>query len=242
MMLYKLYEAADEVIEVVEETSNTFTLTPQQVKIGILILVVIGLAIYFIVRPTEEKTNEATKFLNSLATQIMSIIFANIEYKINTYDGTIDLSFDEFKEKLLDTIYDESWSFVEKSVKDAVEKQKINPIAAKYIKRESVESLVNVVIGRENVQQKLVDAFNLLFDKYNEQMIKEEEEDAAFAAACENEPEDEPEIVKDEAVEAFTGNSEADEPSEEIQESIEEPIVVLDETTIPEDNDPNAVG
>ena len=160
----------------------------------------------------------------------MNIVYANIEYKIETYNGTIDLSFDEFKEKIVNVVYTESWSFVEKAVKDAVEAGKLDPIAAKFIKEESVKSLVDVVVGRDTIQKKFVEAFNKIFDMYNEQQLHDEEEDKAFVDQMEAEPLEEPEPIKDEQVEAFVGNSEADnEPDEITQDDIEEVIAVSDE-------------
>ena len=256
MLLYPiLLTAADtldidtEVVEeVVDETSHVLTLTPQQIKLGILALVIVGLAVYFIVKPTPEKTNSAKAFLNSLGSQIMAIILAEIDYRINTYDGTIDLSFDDFKKKLLDTIYDESWDFVQKAIEKAVDEGKLNSIAAKFIKKESVESLVNIIVGRDNIQQKIVEAFNILFDKYNSQMLQEEQADVAFAEQCENEPLDEDdEPIPDEYVEAFIGNSENDDYNEIDLSDIEENIEVSDEAMTeidvdaPED-DTHAVG
>ena len=223
-----LSEAVEEVVE--ETTSTGISLTDSQLKLVLLAVAVIGIAIYFILRPTPEKTEQAKKFLNSLATQIMNIVYANIEYKIETYNGTIDLSFDEFKEKIVNVVYTESWSFVEKAVKDAVEAGKLDPIAAKFIKEESVKSLVDVVVGRDTIQKKFVEAFNKIFDMYNEQQLHDEEEDKAFVDQMEAEPLEEPEPIKDEQVEAFVGNSEADnEPDEITQDDIEEVIAVSDE-------------
>lgn len=223
-MLNILLTAEEVVEDVVENTSTGISLTDSQLKLILLVAVVICIAVYFIIRPTPEKTEQAKKFLNSLATQIMGIVYANLEYKIETYNGTIDLSFDEFKEKIVDIVYTESWSFVEKSVKDAVETGKLDPIAAKFIKEESVRSLVDVVVGRETVQKKFVEAFNKIFDMYNEQMQKEEDEDKAFADQMETVPLEEPEPIKDEQVEAFVGNSESDIASDISENDIEEII------------------
>ena len=223
-----LSEAVEEVVE--ETTSTGISLTDSQVKLILLVVAVIGIALYFILRPTPEKTEQAKKFLNSLATQIMGIVYANLEYKIETYNGTIDLSFEEFRDKIVEVVYVESWSFVEKAVKDAVDAGKLDPIAAKFIKEESVKSLVDVVVGRETVQKKIIEAFNKIFDMYNEQQLQEEEEDKAFAEKMEAEPLEEPDPVVDEQVEAFVGNSEADDlPSEITEDDIEEVIAVSDE-------------
>ena len=119
MNLILLSEAVEEVVE--ETTSTGISLTDSQIKLILLVVAVIGIALYFILRPTPEKTEQAKKFLNSLATQIMGIVYANLEYKIETYNGTIDLSFEEFRDKIVEVVYVESWSFVEKAVKDAVE-------------------------------------------------------------------------------------------------------------------------
>lgn len=202
-------EVTEEVVETAEKTG--FTLSMSQMKVLILIALVICIAVYVIVKPTPEKMDKAKAFLNSLATQIMCIIFTNIEYKIDTYDGTIDLSFDDFRQNLLDVIYNESWDFVETAVKKAIEDDKLDPVVAKYIKKESVESLVNIVAGRDNVQQKFVEAFNLLFDKYNEQMGKDEEEAAAFAEAAENEPEEPGDPADNTKVDLFSDAIEDDE-------------------------------
>ena len=207
-----LLTSANAVENVVETTEKTgFTLSMAQMKVLILIALVIIIAVYIIVKPTPEKMDKAKKFLNSLATQIMAITLANIEHKINTYDGTIDLSFDDFKKNLLDVIYEDAWDFVDTAVKQAVEDGKLDSVISKYIKRESVESLVNIVVGRDTVQQKFVEAFNLLFDKYNEQMGKDEEEAAAFAEAAEKEPEEPGDPADDTKVDLFSDTVEDDE-------------------------------
>ena len=53
--------------------------------------------------------------------------------------------------------------------------------------------------------------FNLLFDKYNEQMGKDEEEAAAFPEAAENEPEEPGDPADDTKVDLFSDAIEDDE-------------------------------
>lgn len=221
-----------------ENTANSgITLSMNQMKVLILIAVVIIIAVYVIVKPTPEKTERAKKYLNNLATQIMQIVFANIDYKINSYDGTIDLSFDDFKQKLLDVIYEESWSFVQASLEQAIEKGELDSIVSKYIKKESVESLVNIVVGRDDVHQKFVDAFNVLFDKYNDQMGKEEEQDAAFAEEAENQPIEDGDPADPTKVDLFA-DSVDEKDTENFNPTVDEIITDPDER----DNDSKSVG
>ena len=210
-------------LETVEEVTNTvMTFTPAQIRLGILVLLVVGLAIYFIIRPTEEKTKSAQEFLNGLATQVMAIILTNIDYRLDGFDGTIEMSFDDFKNKIVDAIYDDAWNFVEDAVKKAVEEGKLNNISAKYIKRESVESLVKLILSRDNIQMKFKQAFDKLIETYNNQALKEEEEDRKFAEECEKAPLDEDiETPSTEEVEAFIPT---DAPTDYNPEDIEETV------------------
>lgn len=210
-------------LETVEEvTSTVMTFTPAQIRLGILAILVIGLALYFIIRPTEEKTKSAQEFLNGLATQVMAIILTNIEYRLDGFDGTIEMSFDDFKNKIVDAIYEDAWNFVEDTVKKAVEEGKLNNISAKYIKRESVESLVKLILSRDNIQIKFKEAFDKLIEKYNTQALKEEEQDRKFAEECEKAPLDiEVETPSTEEVEAFVSDdAPLDYKPEDIEESV----------------------
>lgn len=202
--LMLLSEIADEVVEETENTFAVLTFTPAQIKLIILTILVVGFAIYFILRPTPEKTKTAQDFLSKLSTQIMAIIIANIEYRVDGFDGTIELSFDDFKKKLIDTIYEEAWSFVETTLKKAVEDKKLDGLTAKYIKKESVESLVNLVLSRDNIQIKFKDAFDNMITKFNEQVEKENAEAEKFAQECENQPEEDGDLADTSEVEIFT--------------------------------------
>lgn len=203
-------EISEEVSTVVEETSQVMTFTPAQIRLGILAILVVGIALYFIIRPTPEKTKNAEEFLNNLATQIMAIVLTNIEYRVNGFDGSIELSYEDFRQKILDAIYDEAWSFVEKTVQKAVEEGKLNNISSKYIKRESVESLVNIIVSRDDIQTKFKEAFDQIIKQFNDQAMKEEAADKQFAEACEQVPEEAGDKVQDEQTEAFVPTESSD--------------------------------
>lgn len=207
-MLPQILEATTE-SGVQETVYSVLTFTPAQIKLGILTIIVIGIAIYFIVRPTPEKTKSAEDFLTSLATQIMAIILANIDYRVDGFDGTIELSFDDFKKKIIDMVYDEAWDFVQKAVAKAVEDGKIDGLASKYIKKESVEKLVQVILSRDNIQTKFKSAFDTIIDKFNEQTEKENEEAAKFAEECEKAPLEDGGSVDTSEVEIFANDNEA---------------------------------
>ena len=207
-MLPQILEATTE-SGVQETVYSVLTFTPAQIKLGILTVLVIGIAIYFILRPTPEKTKSAEDFLTSLATQIMAIILANIDYRVDGFDGTIELSFDDFKKKIVDMVYDEAWDFVQNAVAKAVEDGKIDGLASKYIKKESVEKLVEIIISRDNIQTKFKDGFDTIINKFNEQTEKENDEAAKFAEECEKAPLEDGDSVDTSEIEIFANDNEA---------------------------------
>ena len=56
--LMLLTEIADEVVEETENTFAVLTFTPAQIKLIILTVLVVGFAIYFILRPTPERPKQ----------------------------------------------------------------------------------------------------------------------------------------------------------------------------------------
>ena len=95
--------------EVVEETSteitNGFSVTAPQLRLIILAVIVLAICAYFILKPTEERKSTAKNYLNSLATNIMGIVLANIDFRVNSFTGKIETNFDDFKQSLVDEIY-----------------------------------------------------------------------------------------------------------------------------------------
>ena len=209
--------------DVINETLNKITLIPAPtLRLIILGVIVAAICAYFIFKPTEERKNLAKKYLNDLATNIMSIILANLDFKVNSFTGKIEANFDDFKQDLLDEIYKESWDFVETALKQAVKEGKIDSIAAKYIKKESVESLVDLIISRDDILQKVKKAYDYMSNEVLMAILKEEEKarkEAEEAEAQEEEPSD---PVTEDSVEAFgIGEGAEDANAEDLYEPYE---------------------
>lgn len=207
--------------EVVQQTNQIPTIAPSTFRLIVLGVIVVGICIYFIFRPTNERKNMAKKYLNSLATNILGIVLANLDFKINTFTGKIETNFEDFKKSLVDEIYKESWDFVETVIKKAVKDGKIDSIAAKYIKKESVESLVDLVISREDIVVKFKKAYDRLSNEVLNQIMKEEEKARLEAEAAEEQEEEPGEIKEDDSIEAFAVENIPETDSMDLYEPVE---------------------
>lgn len=219
-------EVTEEVVENTETTNEVIerltSISAPTLRLIILGVIVAAICAYFIFKPTEERKSMAKKYLNNMATNILSITLANLDFKVNSFTGKVEANFDDFKQDLLDEIYKESWDFVDTAIKQGVKEGKIDPIAAKYIKKESVESLVNLIISRDDVVQKLKRAYDTLSNEVIAAIMKEEakaRQEAEEAEAQEEEPGD---PVPEESVEAFgNGEQATDVKAEDLYEPYE---------------------
>jgi len=111
---------------------------------------------------------------------------------------------------------------VETALKQAIKEGKIDPIAAKYIKKESVESLVDLIISRDDILQKVKKAYDYMSNEVLMTILKEEEKarkEAEEAEAQEEEPSD---PVTEDSVEAFgIGEGAKDVNAEDLYEPYE---------------------
>ena len=230
--------------EVVEETSteitNGFSVTAPQLRLIILAVIVLAICAYFILKPTEERKSTAKNYLNSLATNIMGIVLANIDFRVNSFTGKIETNFDDFKQSLVDEIYKESWDFVETVIKKEVKDGKLDSIASKYIKRQSVESLVDLVMSRDDITKKLKVAYERLSNEVIQEMMKEEEAARIAAEKAEAEEEEPGDPVSEDSVEAFdSGVADTSTNEEDLYEPIETTDIGDELVTAP---DKNSVG
>ena len=95
-------------------------------------------------------------------------------------------------------IYEDSWSFVEKSVDDAISAGTLPFVAKRLIKKESVETIVDLVFNRKDVQKKLKAAFEAASNELINNMLKNEADAKAEAEAAEAQPEEPGDEVVDE--------------------------------------------
>lgn len=225
-MIYALLTVSEEVVEVAEETHadkfNAFlqSLPASTIRVALLAILVLGICIYFILKPTEARKNTAKKYLNDLATNIMSIVLANIDFKVDSFTGKIETNFDDFKDSLVQEIYAESWNFVETAIKQEVKDGNLDPIASKYIKKESVESLVDLVMGRDDIIQKLKSAYNHLSNEVIQSILLEEAKAKEAAEEAEKQEEEPSTPVEEESVEAFSSSETPTEDSIELYEPV----------------------
>ena len=226
--------------EVTEEVTNGFSVTAPQLRLIILAVIVLAICAYFILKPTEERKSTAKNYLNSLATNIMGIVLANIDFRVNSFTGKIETNFDDFKQSLVDEIYKESWDFVETVIKKEVKDGKLDSIASKYIKRQSVESLVDLVMSRDDITKKLKVAYERLSNEVIQEMMKEEEAARIAAEKAEAEEEEPGDPVSEDSVEAFdSGVADTSTNEEDLYEPIETTDIGDELVTAP---DKNSVG
>ena len=197
-------EVSEEVVE--EATAQPFTISAATLRLIILGVIVLAICGYFILKPTEERKNNAKKYLNGLATNILGIILANIDFKIDSFTGKVETNFDDFKQNIIDEIYKESWDFVDSTIKKAVADGKIDALASRYIKKESVESLVDLIVSRDDVITKFKKAYDMLSDEVIKEIMKEEEQARLAAEEAESQEEEPGDPVVEDSVEAFGSN------------------------------------
>ena len=202
-----LSEIAEDVPVTTTEAAKTIFGYPIDtvVKFGILILIVAAISVWFIMRPTDEKKKIAQDYLAKMATQVMEIALANISIDLSKQIMVDAVNFDykTFKEKALAAIKKDSWDFVKTSIKYAVDNNELDPLASRLITEESVNALVDLIMGRTNMEEALRDAYNYLADSTIKEMEEEAEKAKKLAEWAEAQPAESGGPVEDKTVEAF---------------------------------------
>lgn len=238
-VLLSEYGLEDEVYAV-EQSTNIFT-NPTTIKFIVLFAILIIGAIIFVFHPTAEHKKAAKLYLEGMISKIYAIAVANIDFVIDESTGDISIiNFDEFKKQITQMIYDDSWSFVEKSVDDAVTGKALDFVAKRLIKKESVEQIVDLVLNRKDIKKMIKDAFERVSNESINSMIKHDEEAKKEAEAIEAMPEEFDNEASTEVVEAFTNPEATEEQIAEVEEPLTEEeaaMLVYEDGKDPEDED-----
>ena len=196
--------------EVVEETTQaTKTIFGYPVetvaKFGILILIVVAISVWFIMRPTDEKKKIAQDYLTKMATQVMNIAFSNMSIDLakQNMKEALGFDFENFKIQILKAIKDDSWDFVKSALKYGVEHNEIDPLATRLITEESVNALVDLVMGRSDMQEALKNAYNYMVEQHIKEAEEEEKKAKQLADWAESQPAEPSDPVEEKTVEAL---------------------------------------
>ena len=196
-----------EIVEETTEATKTIFGYPVDIvaKFGILILIVAAISVWFIMRPTDEKKKIAQDYLTKMATQIMNIAFANMSIDLSgqIMQDALQFDFKTFKEQVLKAIKTDSWDFVKSALKYGVDKGEIDPLASRLITEESVNALVDLVMGRSDMQEALKNAYTYITEKYIKDVEEEDKKSKALAEWAESQPAESGDPVPSETIEVL---------------------------------------
>ena len=239
-----LSEIIEEETEVVTETAKTIFGYPVETvaKFGILILIVAAISVWFILRPTDEKKKLAQDYLTKMATQIMNIAFANMSIDLSgqIMQGAMQFDYKTFKEQALKAINDDSWEFAKASIKYAVDKGELDPLASRLITEESVAALVKLVMGRPDMEEALKNAYRYITETYIKEVEEEDKKAKQLAAWAEAQPAESGGEVPKESIEILA----PDDPNPVDDSIITEPIFdpSVDPDTVDDDGNSSTKG
>lgn len=244
MNLIALMSDATEVVAQESQISPTVI-----AKFVILIVIVAGICVYFILKPSDARKKLAEEYLTKLATDVMNIAFANLDIEIasNIMESTIAFKYEEFRKAVIEAIKKDSWDFVQSSIKYSITHDKLDPLAARLISEDSVNKLVDLVLGRADMQTSMRNAYETLTNKVLKEMEEEEAKAKQLADMAEAQPEEPSDPVDDSVVECFTDNTNSDIDDSVVLEPIskDDPDLQLeidDDDILDDDNNPNTVG
>ena len=117
--------------------------------------------------------------------------------------GAVEFDYKTFEQRALAAIKSDSWDFVKSSIKYAVDKGELDPLASRLITEESVNALVDLVMGRSDMKEALKNAYNYLANSVVKEMNDEAEKAKQLAAWAESQPFEPSDPIKEESVEAL---------------------------------------
>ena len=192
------------------------------VCIIIMVILFVGIVIYKKkTTPTEQQKIEVNEFLNRVTDRLLLVI----KDTISDIKPREHLQLDTFLNEVYDTIYEESWIEVEKQMVDIFGNRPDYSIIVKLVDRETIERLVESLITREGVTDKLSIIFEEAYRIKFESMEEEEKKAAQIAQAYENgtvvpdeefveEPEEPVEVKEEEIPETAEYDTENDDTIE----------------------------
>ena len=209
--------------------------------IVILVLIIIAVVIRLKNKPiTEEDQKSAQEFLEGLS----DTFYQNIVDIINNIDFQNYQSLPELEVDVLNTVYDNTWNYVEEQLKDISKTDVLTALALKILNKEYVEKFIDGIIEKYDINNKISEAWNKYFSAKEKEVEEEDKKlqeqfsDDEKYITEESTPEDLPPVEKEEPSEEELKNIIP--PSEEdpnYDASVDDSVEVLDETTTVEETD-----
>ena len=209
--------------------------------IVILVLIIIAVVIRLKNKPiTEEDQKSAQEFLEGLS----DTFYQNIVDIINNIDFQNYQSLPELEVDVLNTIYDNTWNYVEEQLKDISKTDVLTALALKILNKEYVERFIDGIIEKYDINNKISEAWDKYFSAKEKEVEEEDKKlqeqfsDDEKYITEESTPEDLPPVEKEEPSEEELKNIIP--PSEEdpnYDASVDDSVEVLDETTTVEETD-----
>ena len=209
--------------------------------IVILVLIIIAVVIRLKNKPiTEEDQKSAQEFLEGLS----DTFYQNIVDIINNIDFQNYQSLPELEVDVLNTIYDNTWNYVEEQLKDISKTDVLTALALKILNKEYVEKFIDGIIEKYDINNKISEAWDKYFSAKEKEVEEEDKKlqeqfsDDEKYITEESTPEDLPPVEKEEPSEEELKNIIP--PSEEdpnYDASVDDSVEVLDETTTVEETD-----
>lgn len=212
--------------------------------IVILVLIIIAVVIRLKNKPiTEEDQKSAQEFLEGLS----DTFYQNIVDIINNIDFQNYQSLPELEVDILNTIYDNTWNYVEEQLKDISKTDVLTALALKILNKEYVEKFIDGIIEKYDINNKISEAWNKYFSEKEKEVIEEDKK-------LQEQFSDDEKYITEESTSEDLSPVEKEEPSEEelkniIPPSEEEPdydassddsveVVGEETTTVEETNTP----
>lgn len=201
--------------------------------VGICLLAVVGFWLYKKYKSMPDGDAKLQELFNSM----QSIVIGNIiEALENLNIADLSKSLAEIEAQFIESIYEDIWNLFDKEIEKVADTDNVLYLALrKAITKEKVEAYVATIFATEDIQNKIIDIYNIAISKKVEEMEKEDEKLAAEMEAYENgEVEAEPVEELDPMVDSMVPREEQTiiPPSEEESETVsvdDESIEIIEE-------------
>lgn len=203
-------------------------------KFIVLAVILVGLGLFFVLRPSDKTKKAVKKYIESLSGQLYSIIVADLEYRVFDSDDICSVDYEQFKKEMIQEIYNDSWDFVHKAVIDA----KLDPLARLAFNKKTVENLIDVILSRKEMKDLFKDAYAQLTNEVYKKMMEEEKRAREEAEYAERQPLDNGGKASKDTVSLFDEPEATEEQLKEIYEEVDD----IDHSQIVMEDESNDVG
>lgn len=210
--------------------------------IVILVLIIIAVVIRLKNKPiTEEDQKSAQEFLEGLS----DTFYQNIVDIINNIDFQNYQSLPELEVDILNTIYDNTWNYVEEQLKDISKTDVLTALALKILNKEYVERFIDGIIEKYDINNKISEAWDKYFSAKEKEVEEEDKKlqeqfsDDEKYITEESTPEDLPPVEKEEPSEEELKNiipPSEEEPDYDASSDNSVEVVGEETTTVEETN------